>query len=425
MTAILRASALRSRKFTSLRGQKRDSGSTPPPGLKLPPRRGPAIDLEKVRSRVEAKKAAVGSEEEGGREFKKGAFDLSRGGLPALEAKAQKEMVGSIEEAIDFSKHEQPVFSKFRGANETDWEMLMDMLLDRDSYNRNFLRDWEKREPGKMRAFACIHVLPILMSDIYLANPHRRETAAPAVITASSRLEEKTLKAGWWQEAFRKLLFKGQVEEVPYLRCIAEAVTGKKLNRFHTRNLVNTYAKNCTRRVPLTTTEMVKDLDLIWGSYFYMIMEVLEVEMQPEFIEACSHMGKAYGLINVIRSLQEAPITHCVLAPQDMMKSTNCSLDDFISKKNTRGTAELIYRLLELMLQEANLATEKAKYLAIHYKTLLFFRYMCEIRACMTHWHKFGYKLPTTELDVRAHSVYWEKYRREAVIIKTLRLHLM
>eukprot|EP01059_Diplonema_ambulator_P036323 TRINITY_DN9014_c1_g1_i1.p1 TRINITY_DN9014_c1_g1~~TRINITY_DN9014_c1_g1_i1.p1 ORF type:complete len:265 (+),score=56.75 TRINITY_DN9014_c1_g1_i1:435-1229(+) len=261
------------------------------------------------------------------------------------------------------------------------------------------------------------------MQDVYFVNPNRRHLAAPAVIAASSRLEEKTLKAGWWQDAFRKMLLHNQVEEVPYLKAMMDAILNMGLNRFHLRNMVNAYTRACTMRCFKDTTEMLRTLQLVWGSYFIAISEILELPADPRTVDACNHMGKAFGLITCVHSLVQAKITRCVLAPLDMMENVNCDINDIYAGKNTRGTRNLIVHLLELMLEETNKAVENTRHISRHHSFLLFYRYHAEIEAFMKLCHYFKYDmLPSDDAQQYIIGLRWEHWRRREIIRRRIRL---
>eukprot|EP01064_Diplonema_japonicum_P002940 TRINITY_DN11903_c0_g1_i2.p1 TRINITY_DN11903_c0_g1~~TRINITY_DN11903_c0_g1_i2.p1 ORF type:complete len:400 (+),score=84.02 TRINITY_DN11903_c0_g1_i2:38-1237(+) len=357
--------------------------------------------------------------------FKKGSFDMSQGGIRnvmATEEELERLMEGSEKESINFEKHAQKVLSTFKSATQRDWEITMDLLLERDTYNKDFIAEWEKREPSKVRAFAALHTVLFIMADIYFVNPNRRHLATPAVIAASSRLEEKTLKAGWWQESFRKLLLQNQVEDVPYLRAIMDAVMNMKVNRFHIRNMVNSYTKICTVRYFKDTSEMLKVFQNIWGSYFLALSEVLEMPTDPRTIDACNHMGKAYALLTAIKSLMHAKVTRSVMVPIDLIEACNCDVEHFYVGKNTKGTRTVIYKLLELMLEEVNKCIENTNHMARHHCFLLLYRYNAEVEAWMKLCHHFKYDmLPQDEAQAYIIGLRWEHWRRREIIRRRIR----
>ena len=201
----------------------------------------------------------------------------------------------------------------------------------------------------------------------------------PQAVASSNRLEEKTLKAGWWQEAFRKVFVRNIVEEVPYLKCIASTMNFMKgASRYHGRNLANTYLGMCTKRIAAnSTTQFLQILEQVWGSYFLMLLELLggNLEANPEWIQACSHMGRAYGLIFALHTLEHAPVTNCVLLPEDLMKASGVTLDDLHSKNFHAGTQTLVYELNHLMQEESMLCAIAGRTIPYHFKQLVFFRY--------------------------------------------------
>ena len=83
--------------------------------------------------------------------IKKGSVDFGAGKMlddkkgaasdPQLSARLVQE---TVPESIDFSAHVQEVLSTFRGASEFDWEECFDVLLDRDTYNKEYINDWAK-----------------------------------------------------------------------------------------------------------------------------------------------------------------------------------------------------------------------------------------------------------------------------------------
>ena len=298
-----------------------------------------------------------------------------------------------------------------------------------------------------------------------------RHLAVPQLIAASSRIEEKTLKAGWWQEAFSKIITKNQVEEVAYLKAIASTLIAHDNTsrenplRFSMRNLVNTYTRMCSYRVPATINDMMKNLEMVWGSYFLMLMDVRGLnyltEENADWIEACSHMGKAYGLITVLESLEHASVTNCVMVSADLMNASDCSLPDFYGGKATQGTTDLIRRLCQLLQQEMNLAAAKAKSMPRRDRQLIFFRHMvcsvpppplpspsrispptqlpstppphsplhhhrhhtqCDCQGAVKLWRDLGYKLPVGPDEESYREVRWQWRRRGAVINRKLKL---
>eukprot|EP01061_Rhynchopus_euleeides_P021041 TRINITY_DN3420_c0_g1_i3.p1 TRINITY_DN3420_c0_g1~~TRINITY_DN3420_c0_g1_i3.p1 ORF type:complete len:448 (+),score=98.12 TRINITY_DN3420_c0_g1_i3:91-1434(+) len=363
--------------------------------------------------------------------FSKGSFSIEKGGLAAYNIdrpELLKAVEGSAGETIDFSEHAQDIFHEFLGATDVDWEEVFDLVINRDTYNRRYIRDWEKREPNLVRYFVALHSLLYIMEDIYLVNPHRRLYVVPQLIASSNRLEEKTAKAGWWQEAFRKMLVRNLVEEVPYLKCIATTANHvKKQTRYHMRNMVNTYLAACTKRIASKDmSEFLKQLESIWGSYFMLLLETLGVDFEeyPEAIEACSHMGKAYGMIFAIESICHAKVTNCVFLPQEVLTAANVDLQVHLnSQKYGENTKELIRALLLLMQSESNLAGEKARSLPYHYKQLAFFRYRADCKAYSALWKKLDYTPPISQDDESFKTHTWVVTRYNAYFGKRLRMN--
>ena len=169
------------------------------------------------------------------------------------------------------------------------------------------------------------------------------------------------------------MLFKNEVENVPVLKCVAGAVTDNGLSKFHVRNIANTYLKLCQQNVSPNMTEMIRDLDLIYSGMYYTVLELLDLEVTSDHIDACSHIGKAYGIMEVIRAFEHAKDVKSVMVSRDIIEACDCDIGDFFTGKNTIGTRKVVTKLIEMMIGEMSQGMVAARCMSRHHRKLLFY----------------------------------------------------
>eukprot|EP00756_Hemistasia_phaeocysticola_P043633 Hpha_TRINITY_DN17211_c0_g1::TRINITY_DN17211_c0_g1_i1::g.17911::m.17911/K18163/NDUFAF6; NADH dehydrogenase [ubiquinone] 1 alpha subcomplex assembly factor 6 len=365
------------------------------------------------------------------RAVKKGAFDISKGGLSALAgAKPTPEKLASMAqtpgepEAIDFSAHAQPVMQRFEGATAVDWEETRDLMLSRDTWWRHYISMWDKRlkDPDKTNGFVALTALLLQMYDVYLVNPYRRFQSSTPVLHASGDIRNKTLRAGWWQEAVKKVVLRNQVESVPHLKALAATLNKHDLTRFHVRNMSNTFCRLCTLRQPQSIDEFLRDADQIWGSYLYLQLELMG-ETREDAVIAASHLGKAMGCAFALQSLVHSRFTKCTLVPADLMAKHNTDLDRFITRQYTPGQVAVVEQMLSVMLSEMTLARDRAVPLGymggMQFRRMILHLPLCELEAYARVLLRNNYNItPESPLVEDAQESQLQFFRRQRVLIK-------
>eukprot|EP01060_Flectonema_neradi_P038717 TRINITY_DN8225_c0_g1_i1.p1 TRINITY_DN8225_c0_g1~~TRINITY_DN8225_c0_g1_i1.p1 ORF type:complete len:390 (+),score=32.90 TRINITY_DN8225_c0_g1_i1:49-1218(+) len=349
--------------------------------------------------------------------FGKGSFDLRKGGIHGMISRNTEAMEGSADESIPPPKNIQSITWAFEGASDEDWDTVYDRVMERDHYLSKYMWEWEMREPGKARVYAALLCLRLTLADIYLVNPVRDYRGDAATNAARSELKLKISKAAWWQESIRRMLFKSEVENVAVLKCIAASVASEGLSKFHVRSMCNTYLKYCMEVCPTKSEDVVKDLDLIYGGFNYALLELIGAEIKPGHIDACSHIGKAYGFMEMLKGLPQAKHIKSIMVPRDILVACKCDIGDFLEGRNTPGTRAVVMKLVEMMVGEMNQGIVAARSLSRHHRKILFYYPMGDLRGYIKYCTKLKFNiLPRSEMESDYNHALYDFYRKGALL---------
>ncbi|XP_062545008.1 NADH dehydrogenase (ubiquinone) complex I, assembly factor 6 homolog [Armigeres subalbatus] len=221
------------------------------------------------------------------------------------------------------------------------------------NYCLNLVRQYDKEN------FLC---------TLLLKNPERRsalairafnvEIARITGTVSDDKIGQMRLK--FWEETIDKL-FKNDLKHVPEQPVIQElktAIDAQKLTKRYFQRLISARLNANLRFV--TTKQMEEYAENSVCSVLYLLLEAHGVR-NVHADHAASHLGKAQGIVNLLRSIPHQERRNVVPVPQEVLMQHGVSQERVLrNRKEDKGVEEVIFQLAGLAHQHL----EKARKLA-------------------------------------------------------------
>ncbi|XP_058817645.1 NADH dehydrogenase (ubiquinone) complex I, assembly factor 6 homolog [Topomyia yanbarensis] len=191
------------------------------------------------------------------------------------------------------------------------------------------------------------------LCTLLLSNPHRRSALAIrafnveiARITGSvsdDRIGQMRLK--FWEETVDKL-YKNDLKHVPdqpVIREIKKAIDDHKLTKRYFQRIISSRLNTNLRFV--TTKQLEEYVDDSVSTVLYLVLEAHGVR-NVHADHVASHLGKAQGIINLLRSIPCQERRNVVPIPQEILMQHGVSQERVLrNQKDDKGVEEVVFQL--------------------------------------------------------------------------------
>ncbi|XP_017776525.1 PREDICTED: NADH dehydrogenase (ubiquinone) complex I, assembly factor 6 isoform X2 [Nicrophorus vespilloides] len=168
-----------------------------------------------------------------------------------------------------------------------------------------------------------------------------------------SRVAEQTsqpsiglMRLKFWEDTIDKCYQKDikNVPQHPIAIELFKAVHNRKLTKRYFNNLVKSRVDNVNNRIFKTIDEMEKYSEQTVSNIYYLILEGNGVR-NVHADHAASHIGKAQGIVQQLRSIPIARKINFIAIPQDVLTKHNVSHEDILRSKASEALNECTFEV--------------------------------------------------------------------------------
>lgn len=188
--------------------------------------------------------------------------------------------------------------------------------------------------------FLCTLLLPnsvrksavaIRAFNIEVANVHER--------VSEPRIGQMRLQ--FWIETLDKL-FKGNIPEHPVSRELYEAINAHKLQKRYLKQLITSRMEHILSPSFDSLENMEKYAEQSVSSIYYLLLQSAGIE-NVHADHAASHLGKAQGITNMIRSTPHSAPRRIINLPQDILLKHGVAQESLIRGKNDKSVRDVMF----------------------------------------------------------------------------------
>ncbi|XP_047109050.1 NADH dehydrogenase (ubiquinone) complex I, assembly factor 6 isoform X1 [Schistocerca piceifrons] len=245
----------------------------------------------------------------------------------AASSNAQMKCFGSLRRTYGYAVPRSEVckksLMKYSTSKETSSGYCVNMV-------KNF--DYEN--------FLCTLLLPNdIRTSAFAIRAFNIETARVQDSVSDPRIGQMRLK--FWEETIDKI-YNGHVPKQPVASELYRAIKRHTLSKRHLKRLILARSNHFSTSF-LSLDEMESYAEESTSPVYYMLLEALGIK-NIHADHAASHLGKAQGLTNMVRS-----VPHCAerrLAPplpQDVMMEKGVSQEEIIRGSSSDNTRDIIF----------------------------------------------------------------------------------
>ncbi|XP_061387930.1 NADH dehydrogenase (ubiquinone) complex I, assembly factor 6 homolog [Musca vetustissima] len=203
------------------------------------------------------------------------------------------------------------------------------------------------------------------LCTLLLDNAHRRHAFAlrafnVEVAKCSANVSEDhiaKMRLKFWFDSIEKCYAKEKtyVADQPVLRELKNAIDSFQLNKVYLKRLVN--ARDRAPNEPFVT---IKDLETYaeqtYSSLLYLLVQLTGVK-DMNVDHAASHLGKAQGIVTLLRSVPYTKRSQALNIPQEVLIKNGVSQERVLrSKANDKGVEDCIFEVATAAHQHLEMA---------------------------------------------------------------------
>ncbi|XP_039441352.1 NADH dehydrogenase (ubiquinone) complex I, assembly factor 6 homolog [Culex pipiens pallens] len=239
------------------------------------------------------------------------------------------------------------------------------------SKNGSFLRHSSTASTEKVTQNYCLNLVrqydkENFLCTLLLKNPERRhalairafnvEIARITGTVSDDKIGQLRLK--FWEDTIGRLHRSDNPDHVPEQPVVQElkvAIDAAKLTKRYFQRLISSRLNANLRFV--TTKQLEEYAEHSVSSVLYLLLEVHGVR-NVHADHAASHLGKAQGIVNLLRSIPRQERRNVVPVPQELLIAHGVSQERVLrNKRDDKGVEEVVFQLAGL----ANQHLEKAR----------------------------------------------------------------
>lgn len=203
--------------------------------------------------------------------------------------------------------------------------------------------------------YLCVLLLPKrVRASVFAVRAFNVELARVQDAVSDPNIGRMRLQ--FWRDSLDSI-YQDNPPQQPVALELAQAVAKHKLTKHWFTRLVDARERNLANR-PFETTEALEDhSENTVSSVLYLILECLGIkDVQAD--HAASHLGKAMGVVTLLRATPFHASKGKVYLPNDLMIKQKVSQEDIIRGRTTQSVKDVTYDLASLA--HTHLATAKS-----------------------------------------------------------------
>ncbi|KAL9974858.1 hypothetical protein ACROYT_G011954 [Oculina patagonica] len=201
--------------------------------------------------------------------------------------------------------------------------------------------------------YLCVLLLPkSSRASVFAVRAFNVELARIQDVVSEQTIGRMRLQ--FWRDSLENT-FQGNPPQQPVALELAEAITKHKLNKGWFTRLIDARERSLDNRPHETTNALEEHGENTVSSVFYLILECLGVkDVQAD--HAASHLGKAIGVVTLLRSTPFHGSKGKVYIPNNVMIKHGVSHEDIIRGRTTQPVKDVTYDLASLAHSHLSMA---------------------------------------------------------------------
>lgn len=222
------------------------------------------------------------------------------------------------------------------------------------------------------------------------------------------------MRLQFWEDSLTKLFDKNkpQVPEHPVVKELSLVINKTKLTKRNFDRLIN--ARKIQNLNFISTKQMENYSEESVSSVFYLLLEVLNIR-NVNADHAASHLGKAQGITNILRSIYASQSRSQYLPiPQEILMKHGVSQERFFrSKPDDKGVEEVVFEVAALAHQ--HLEKSLALVSSVPKESKILFLPTVTSQRFLERLRRVNFNLTDKGLGVRDSllplALYWNKFK--------------
>lgn len=175
-----------------------------------------------------------------------------------------------------------------------------------------------------------------------------------ASIKSSQSTELAELKMKWWKDAI-DTIYKGEVVNHPVLLILKEVIERNKLSKTWFLKILDARSKDLRVTQPSHLSDIEDYAEATYSSLLYLALESAGLR-NIDADHAASHLGKAFGMVTILRAIPYQLKHQHIDVPKDMMIKHKFSAEQLLRGDMTSEGRNVIYEVADIANQHIELA---------------------------------------------------------------------
>lgn len=153
-----------------------------------------------------------------------------------------------------------------------------------------------------------------------------------------------TMKLQWWRSALNDM-YSGSPPPHPMARGLARYMGSTGLGKKRFADMIEARQKMLRMKQPIDMTDLEDYVEDTVSSHIYVNLDILGVSKQKAVDHAASHIGKAIGLCNVIRTASFYASKRRIFFPAALMAQHNVSSEQVFRGETSPGLTDAVFEV--------------------------------------------------------------------------------
>eukprot|EP01134_Creolimax_fragrantissima_P002378 CFRG2378T1 len=150
------------------------------------------------------------------------------------------------------------------------------------------------------------------------------------------------VRTQWYREAVNSIYEHGTNQSQPSLKALSSAISTHKLNKRWLERLIKEREKQLSESGFMSMDEVEDYCEGVNSSLFYLSLQCVGVA-DVHADHAASHLGKAEGIVTLLRGVAYHAMRRKVFLPMDQLMAVGLSQEDVIRRTNDKDLAEVAF----------------------------------------------------------------------------------
>ncbi|XP_076652025.1 NADH dehydrogenase (ubiquinone) complex I, assembly factor 6 homolog sicily [Halictus rubicundus] len=245
--------------------------------------------------------------------------------------------------------------------------------------------------------FLCtLSLIPQVRSAVFAIRALNVEVARVQDHIHDHKIGEMRLK--FWSNALNST-FKGNPPRSPVLLELARILENHSLSIHYFQRLIDIRLEHLKNPMFLDLRAIEKYTEYSTSSIYYLILEAHSIH-SVKAVHAASHMGKAHGIINIIRSIPYNAKNRVNMMPQDILMKHGVSTEAIFQGEVSQNLKNAIYDITSFGTKHLSMATSFSRDLDSDYTQHIFLPKVC-LYSYIKKLSKADYNIFDTKLHRR------------------------